>query len=223
MTRRNALLVTLFSLLACGLHSTILLTPFNQYAQTSALKVFLFTLFPVVYFKVSKEGAIRGLFAAKVDRKGLRLSIILAISAFAFIFATFMIVNPMLDQSMIVGALSNVGITGGNYPLAFAYYTLVNVALEELFFRGFVFSLLYRMNYRIYAHVYSSLLFSLYHLSVIRNAAMPGVLFVAIAGLVGVGLLFNELTRRCNSVAGSYLVHVSASLAISIVGAYLLY
>jgi len=140
-----------------------------------------------------------------------------------FILAAFIVINPLLDRQMIVGALSNVGITGENYFFALAYYILINVALEELFFRGFLFSILYRMNVKRYAHIFSSLLFAVYHISVMREGVTLGLLILSTVGLIFVGLLFNEITRRCESVVGSYAVHMGASLAIGLIGAYYLY
>ena len=42
LSKRNMLVLTGLSFLACGLHSAMLYSPFNQYAYTSALKVILF-------------------------------------------------------------------------------------------------------------------------------------------------------------------------------------
>jgi len=227
MKYKNLLLITAFSLLACVLHSLMLLTQFNQYAYTSGFKLFLFILFPVIYFAVSKEGKFKDLFfltedSSPIDKKYIKVSFVLAFLAFALILIGFFIMRPMLDQSMIIGALSDVGITENNFIPAFVYYALVNAALEELFFRGFIFITLYRMNFKIYAHVYSALLFAVYHIAVMKEGVTPGLLILAIVGLVVVGLMFNELTRRCRSIIGSYAVHVGAGVAISLIGVYIL-
>ena len=79
------------------------------------------------------------------------------------------------------------------------------------------------MRWKVFAHAYSAVLFAVYHLSVMRYGATPGLLVLGIIGLVFVGLLFNEITRRCNSVVGSYVVHLSASIAIGLIGAYYIY
>jgi len=79
------------------------------------------------------------------------------------------------------------------------------------------------MRWKVFAHAYSAVLFAVYHLSVMRYGATPGLLVLGIIGLVFVGLLFNEITRRCNSAVGSYVVHLSASIAIGLIGAYYIY
>ena len=170
---RNILLITVFSLLACGLHSLMLYTPFNQYAYTSALKFALFMLCPAIYFALANSGRFKDLFSFRGNKKYIKASFFLGIGAFVFILAAFIAINPLLDRVMIVGALSNVGITGENYLFALAYYILINVALEELFFRGFLFLTLFRMNVKSYAYIFSGLLFAAYHISVILCIYAP--------------------------------------------------
>ena len=220
---RNILLITVFTLLACCLHSLSLYTPFNQYVFTSALKVVFFVSCPAIYYYAAKDGKLKDLFSIRGNKKSIRAALFFSIGVFVFILAAFLAINPLLDRAMIVGALANVGITRDNYFFALAYYLLANVALEELFFRGFLFSTLYRMDVKRYAHAYSSLLFAVYHIAVMRGGVTPGLLALATVGLVFVGLLLNEIVRRCESVIGSYAVHMSASLAIGLIGAYFLY
>jgi len=198
----------------------VLFTPFNDYVYTSLVKLTLFTGLPLLHFAISKEGRFRGLFLPWENKKSKKLSILLGAVAFVAVFIGFAIIRPWLDGVMVVNALSNAGITGDNYIFAITYYIIINVALEELFFRGFIFLTLYRMGYKHFAHIFSSLLFALYHVAIMRYGATPGLLLVSAAGLVAVGLVFNQITKRCGNVIGSYIVHASASLAISLVGFY---
>ncbi|MCL1820538.1 MAG: CPBP family intramembrane metalloprotease [Oscillospiraceae bacterium] len=223
MKNKNILLITAFSLFACTLHGLILHTPFNDYIYTSAAKVILFMLCPLLYFKFSKEGTLRDLFRIKVDKKSIIKTLLLGIITFSFVFVVFAVIRSWLDSSMIINAMSNVGIDRNNYIFAVMYYILVNVALEELFFRGFVFLVLYKMNYKRFAFVYSSVLFAVYHIAVMKDGVTPSLLVLSVIGLIGVGLLFNEITRRYESAFGSFMIHVSASLAISLIGFNFLY
>jgi membrane protease YdiL (CAAX protease family) len=79
------------------------------------------------------------------------------------------------------------------------------------------------MNFKIYAYAFSAVLFALYHVSVIRDGAAPGLFLLGIIGLVAAGLIFNEFARRCNSIVGSLAIHVSANLAINLIGVYYVY
>jgi membrane protease YdiL (CAAX protease family) len=201
----------------------MLYTPLNNYAFTSIVKVIFFTLCPLIYFKIAKEGKYTDLFARGGDKKSIKQALILALIVFIFIFAAFAVINPWLDSAMIIDAMSNVGITSGNYIFAVLYYVIVNVALEEWFFRGFVFLTLYKMNQNRYAYIYSSMLFAIYHIAVMKDGVTPILLLLSVIGLVIVGLLFNEIARRCGNAIGSFAVHASASLAISLCGYAMLF
>lgn len=216
MKNKNILFVTIFSVAACGLHAMILNTQFNYYVYSSALKVILFTLCPVIYFVVSKEGNFKDMFS-KGDKKNIRRSFALGFIVLMFILIAFMVLRPFLDQAMIVDAFAKNGITSTNFPLVFIYVVLINATLEEIFFRGFVFMTLYRLNYKRYAHAYSCLLFAFYHVAILNNAVAPGMFILFIIGLAVAGLIFNYLVIKCKNVGGSLVVHISANLAINLI------
>lgn len=216
MKNKNILLITIFGVLACGLHAVMLNTQFNYYVYTSVLKVILFTLSPLIYFTISKDGNFSDMFS-KGDKKEIKRSFVLVLAVFVFIWITFIVVRPFLDKEMIATALSRNGITGGNFPIVFIYVVLINAALEEIFFRGFVFMTLYRKNFKRYAHVYSCLLFAFYHIAILNNAVIPSVFIFFTAGLAVAGLIFNYLFIRCKSIIGSLVVHISANLAINLI------
>lgn len=224
MKNKNFWILTICSLAACILHAVMLHTQFNYYLYTSAFKVVLFILTPIIYFMFSSDGKFKDIASLKCSKKNVRLSFIVGFGVFVFILAAFIIVRPFLDETMIVGALENNGITSGNFVLVFIYIIFINAALEELFFRGFIFFTLYRMNLKIYAHIYSCLLFAIYHVAILNNAVSLGMLIFLIAGLAAAGLIFNYFALRCKSISGSLIVHVSANLALnSIVSIYYLF
>ena len=131
-----------------------------------------------------------------------------------------MILRPFLDNTMIISALAKNGIAKGNFHFVFIYIVLINAALEEFFFRGFVFMTLYRMDYKRYAYVYSSILFALYHVFILNNAVSTGVFIFCITGLAVAGLFFNYLAVKCKSIMGSLIVHISANFALNLIAIY---
>jgi len=222
--KKNVLLLTVFSLLACVLHAVMLRTPFNHYAYTSAFKVVVFLICPLIYLKISKEMTVRelfSLFSMNRDRKNIKFSFFLGLGVFAIIIVGFIIAQPLLDSEMIAYALDSYGITRSNAFLVFLYIVLINAAVEELFFRGFIFMSLYRMNLKHYAHLYSSLLFALYHATILNAAMAPGIFILCMAGLVVAGIFFNVLAVKCKSIGGSLIVHISANFALTaMIGVY---
>ena len=214
---KNIFLITIFSLLACGLHALILQTQFNLYLYTSAFKIFVFLLFPLLYFLVSKNGKFKDILSLKGDKKNIKLSFIIGAGVFFFIQLAFLIARQFLDETMITDALEHNGITGSNFPLVFVYIVLINAALEEIFFRGFLFLTIYRMGFKVYAHAYSSLLFAVYHVAILNSAVSLGMLAFLIFGLAVGGLIFNYFTMKCKSISGSLIVHISANLSLNLI------
>jgi len=219
MKNKNVHLITIFAFIACALHAAILQTSFNAYLYTSAFKVVIFILCPVAYFKVSKDGNFKDLlsmFSVREGWKHLRIAFVLGFAVFTFIVVTFMILLPYIDSAMVIDTLAANSITSRNAIFVFIYIVVINAALEQFFFRGFVFMSLYRMNLKRYAHIYSSLLFALYHVPILFNAVSVGILILCTAGLVVAGLIFNVLAIKCKSITGSLIVHISANLALNL-------
>ena len=181
-------------------------------------------MFPALYFFISGNGRFKDLLSLKGGRKNIKISVITGLCVFAFIQAAFMLLRPFFDEAMIAGTLENNGITSGNFPLIFIYIILINAALEEIFFRGFIFLTVYSKGFKLYAHIYSCLLFAFYHVAILNNAVSLGLLIFLIFGLAAAGLIFNYFAMKCGSVAGSLIVHISANLSLNlIVGLYYLF
>ncbi|MCL2108925.1 MAG: CPBP family intramembrane metalloprotease [Oscillospiraceae bacterium] len=202
---------------ACILHALILNSPFNFYPYTSAIKIILFVSFPLVYFRISREMKLKDLFSVGKKKKSLLFSLALGGGVFAFIMLAFLILRQFLDSQMILGALENNGITSENFALVFIYIVFVNAALEELFFRGFVFLTLHKKAHKLFAHLFSALLFAVYHVAILNGAISIGMFVFCIFGLTVAGLIFNYLTVKCGNILGALIVHVSANLALNLI------
>jgi len=216
---KDALLITIFSIAACALHAIMLQTQFNAYLFTSTFKVFIFILCPFLYFKVSRNGKLRdliSLFSMHGNRKNILQTFVLGLSVFLFIVIVFTLTLPLLDSEYIVSALEANSITPGNAIFVFLYIVVINAALEQFFFRGFVFMRLYKMDLKRYAHWYSAVLFSFYHIPILFGAVSWAVLLLCTVGLIVAGLIFNFLAVRFNSITGSLIVHISANLALNL-------
>ena len=227
MKHKNLLLITCLSVTACVLHAVMLNTPFNLYLYTSAVKVVLFVLFPLIYFKASKDLSLKDLFkinSGKTEKKYLKFSLIFGFGVFGLIILFYIILRPFLDNEMIIGALESFGITPANFIFVFIYIVLINAALEELFFRGFIFTGLHKAGFKLYAHVFSALLFSVYHVTILDSALSIGMFLFCVFGLFVSGLIFNFFVLKCKNILGALIVHISANFALNlIVLSYLLF
>ena len=218
---KSIVIVSVISLIACVLYTGFLYTPLNDYLFSSVFKVFIFILAPIVYFAISKNESFKDMFP-KGDKKYIKLSFMYGLAVIAVIFIVFIVVRPFIEREMIVNTMAEYSIDGSNFPFVFIHIVLINAALEELFFRGFIFSTIYKTN-RVYAHLYSSILFSLYHVSYLSNALNLGVFLFAVIGLIIAGIIFNLLVVKCKSMSGCLIVHVSANLALNMIIVYYLY
>jgi hypothetical protein len=226
MKQKYFWLLIIFSLAACVLHALMLISPFNNYALTSGAKIVLFTLFPLIYLRFAKDGSFKDFFKLRGgDKKFIKISCALGAGVFAVIWIAFFFVRWFIDRSMVLEALHNNGITRDNFFLVFIYVVLINAALEQLFFRGFVFGILHRHSkgLKAFAHVYSSVLFSVYHIPILREAVTPAMMIFCVAGLVAAGLIFNALVVRCKCITGALIVHISANFALNTIVLYYLF
>jgi membrane protease YdiL (CAAX protease family) len=111
-------------------------------------------------------------------------------------------------------------ITNTQFVLAAIYTVFVNSFIEELFFRGYVFKGL--LKNRKIAYIFSSALFALYHVTIFKSWFSLPVFLLTMVGLFIGGLIFSYFVEKSNSFLASYLIHISADLAIVGIGIHVL-
>ncbi len=187
------------------------------YPVKSALKIAVFWGAAVLYARAAGDREVLRPFR-RPGCKALRLAVPLAAAVFLLLLGGYLLLAPWLDLSAIPENLAlKEGITPKTFPLAALYITFCNSLLEEYFFRGFAFLILYRLGYVRLAYVFSALAFALYHVSITSNWGSPVLIVLMVAGLTAAGLLFNWLDRD-GSVLPSWLVHMGANLGTNTVG-----
>ena len=221
--RINLMLIVGFSIVSCLIYTLMLYSPYNYYFYTSLVKFGLFLSAPLLYYFFSKQGQIKGRFCFKGSKKYMKLSALFGGFTFVFIICAYIVLNKFFDKQMILDGLAKEGITKSTYPYVFAHIVFVNSFLEELFFRGFVFLTIFNLGFKRFAYIFSSILFSLYHISMMNTWFSPQMFLLCLVGLVGAGMIFNELDRRCENIWGGFFLHIGANLAINLIGMYLLY
>jgi len=207
-------------LVACILHAAMLFSPFNMYLYTSAFKVILFISFPIIYYKFIRGERFLNYIFVKGDKRNTKLAFLLGLGVFAFLWGAFFVLRPFIDSEMITYALEANGITADNFHFVFIYIVLINAFLEQFFFRGFVFGTIYREGFKKYAHLYSGVLFSVYHIPIMVGGVSFGILMLSVVGLVVAGLIFSFMMVKCKNIWGSLIVHVSANFALNLIVVY---
>ena len=211
--KHSLLLLILFCTAAVSVVDGIIMP---GYAIKSAAKLLLFGLVPILYTKYAGI-PLRGLFQMK--KRELKQAALLGIAVFTLILGGYFLLRNAADFSGITESLTtNAGVSRELFPIVAVYIPLVNALLEEFFFRGFAFLTLCHFFPAKFVYLFSSVVFSLYHVSILQGWFSPALYALAMAGLVVGGLLFNRLDSHSKSLLPSYFVHMSANLAINTVG-----
>ena len=192
------------------------------YFYKSVFKVILFLLIPLVYFLLYKDELkyMKQLFIPK--KKDFIIAISLGIIVYGVIIGAYFLLKNYIDFSAIQNSLTQgIGVNKENFIYVALYISFMNSLLEEFFFRGYSFILLKNKTNRIFAYIFSSVLFAFYHVGM-TSGWFNGVIYVlAMLGLMIGGCIFNYLNERCENIYMSWLVHMFANFAINTVGCIL--
>ncbi|MGP4109190.1 CPBP family intramembrane glutamic endopeptidase [Virgibacillus sp. L01] len=186
-----------------------------EYLYKTMAKVFIFflVLFSFHYIAKSKTTyfATRG-----IDTRRLKISAGLGIGAFLILFGAYLVLKEHIDFTQISENLAQKNITGDTFLFISIYIIVGNSFLEEIFFRGFIFKNL-QQKHRLFAYIYSSFLFAIYHTAIFLTWFNIGLFLLALFGLFSVGLVFNWLNENSSNIYNSWLVHIIADSAIIII------
>jgi uncharacterized protein len=176
-----------------------------------SIKPAIFLLVPLVFynFKFKKE---------QFGINNLKKAIFSGIIFFSILMISYFLLSAFIDFNKISDDLQNrYNITKLIFIWIGLYVIFVNSFLEEFFFRGFVFLNIHKTNKKI-AHIYSALLFSLYHTSIFITWFSVPILILCLFGLFAVGIFFNLLDQKNKSIIPSWISHIFADIAIIIIG-----
>lgn len=219
--KRSTLFVILTAILCCGVMAFVDGVLMPGYAVKSAIKLVLFLVCPFVLSRFDGDIAVLSLFRA--EKKGIVKPLLLGAGLYALILGAYFLVRNAFDFSAIAGSLSgNAGVTKENFLFVAIYISFVNSLLEEFFFRGFVFTNLKRLYSAKFAHLFSAVVFALYHVAMMIGWFSLPLFLLCMAGLTVGGLIFNRLNEKLGSIYASWFVHMFANFAINTIGFILL-
>ena len=207
---RRILLITGIACLLMGVVDSVIQP---GYAARSAIKAALFLLLPLL-------GAGRPLRQPLcASRRALAAAAAAGLAVFALLLGGFFLLRPVLDLSQLTGTLTaSTGVDRQNFPLVALYISLVNSFLEESFFRGFAFLALASHTSVRTACLFSAGAFALYHVAMTLGWFPLPLLMLVVAGLFLGGCFFNWCAWKSGSLLPSWLIHISADLAICAIG-----
>lgn len=191
-----------------------------NYAVKTVIKLLMFLIIPAIYFNLARDRNIYISSASRIkEKKRLSIGLFSGLLFFAVLIITYYLLQSFIDFKPIITELETKRmITPLNFIFVGIYITLCNSFIEEFFFRGFVFLGIYKTGKPVTAYLYSSILFSLYHIMIFRNWFSMPLFLLAVFGLFVVGILFNWMDTKSKNFINSWIAHILADAAIILIG-----
>jgi len=188
-----------------------------NYAVKSIVKILLFTLLPIVYSLVDRQVHLSKLFC--FNKSSIKLAAFLGVGVYIFILSAYLILAPYFDFSKVTLALqNNIGVNKSNFVFVAIYISFINSLLEEFFFRGISFLTLKDVLSRKVSYLFSATVFALYHIAIMTSWFSLPLFIILIISLFVAGLMFDWLDEKNGNIYVSWMVHMSANLAINTIG-----
>ena len=218
LSRKNIYII--LSVLICTVAVCFIDTVIQPgYWIKSGTKLFLFLSVIGAYFITNKDELprLKRLFFPK--RWDILKGLGIGIAIFAFLLGAYFTLRDRIDFSVITGKLtSDTGVSRKNFIYVSLYISVVNSLLEELFFRGLGFIILKKSTSRLFAYIFSSFMFAVYHSGMTSGYFNIGIFLFTLFGLFVGGVIFNFLDDKSETVYASWLTHLFANLGINTVG-----
>ncbi len=183
------------------------------YAVKSAIKVVVFLLFPLIFAKMIQVNFFDHPFT--LDRKGVLKLLALGLLIYAVIIGAYALTRNFFDYPSLVRSLSaDQKVASSSFIWVALYISFCNSFLEEFLFRFAAFIQLSKFTARKTAYAFSSVLFAVYHISIIGTSFPLPLLFLALIGLTAGGYIFDFVDEKNETICNSWVIHMFADFAI---------
>ncbi len=183
------------------------------YIVKSALKIVVFLFFPLLSMKKADIKIFDSSF--KLNIKIIRNLILLGLLVYFLIIGIYFITKNIFDYSSLVSSLSDdQKVESKNFIGVAMYISFGNSFLEEFLFRLISFIELSKYTKRKISYIFSSIMFAVYHVSMIGVSFPLPLLFLSLVGLTAGGLIFNYADEKHSNIYNSWIIHMFADFAI---------
>ena len=183
------------------------------------IKMIAYLLVPMSYFLINKEEfkEFKKMFIP--NKKDFQKTTTLSITIYITLVAGYFLLRNIIDFSNVTDNLTNnMGITLNNFLYVTIYIAFINSFCEEFFYRGYSFITLKKHTNRIFAYIFSSTLFAIYHIGMLLESFETTTLFLAVIGLFVGGCIFSYLNEKSNNIYPSWIVHMFTNFGINTIG-----
>ncbi|HBP38022.1 MAG TPA: hypothetical protein DD640_04645 [Clostridiales bacterium] len=220
MRRKTADLIwiILLSCCACLVFFWVARVIQPSYPVKATIRLLLFLGAPLVFWILRRRLSLGEILRRLLPRRNQlkQLGLILIAGAALILLANWL-VDPLcrlFGVESIVAEISSRSQTNQERMIkAMIFIPLVNACGEELFFRFFCVLELDTLGYQRLALIFPAVLFSLYHLAIIRSWFSPALLILVLGGLFLSGLVLGLLVRRDRHICGVWLLHGLVNIA----------
>ncbi len=189
----------------------------DYYTKTIA-KIILFISIPIFVNKLMKSSN-KHIRTSNNSVRDFKIGVCIGLGIIIVILLAYVVFKKHIDSTAILRELSNKSnITKQNYPFIGLYIIFGNSFLEEYFFRNFMFINFYRAGWKNVAYASSSLLFSIYHVSIFKTWFPSGIILLSLLGLLIAGLFLDYVNTKSNSIFNSWIIHICADIAVIGIG-----
>ena len=180
------------------------------YLVKTLIKLPLFVIYPMMCLKKIK---------VRTSYKKTRIT---ALFVFTVIIVAFLLFRGFIDLDAIRYDMTHrMLIDKSLFVIAALYTVFINSFAEEIFFRGFIFKGLLKYSKDL-AYLISALAFAVYHVAIFLTWFSLPIILLILFGLFVGGLIFNYFVEETDSILASYLIHITADLAIVLIGLHVL-
>lgn len=171
----------------------------NQLAKITNTLIHIYLLvFIILLYLLSKINVFNCSDAFKFSKKDIRITLILCIIISILQFFSFKFIHPKL--------YSNQNFLLNNILMNLILAQLLNCIIEEIFFRGYIFSLLNtKFTDKVYVFV-SSIIFAIYHIIIFDVSSIIECIMLSIFTL-SVGICLGYIYIKASNLLPCILIH----------------
>lgn len=210
------LFIMLYVVLSCIFMAFIELIIEPNYLIKSIIKIIMFFGIPFIITRLLKINILKNF---KINKKEIIKLFKMGIVIYLVGFILYLILKNVFDFSEIVHSLMvDQQVSKSQFILVAIYISFGNSLLEEFMFRLISFIKLKEYCSRNFAYIFSSIMFSFYHIAMISIAFPLPLTFLSLIGLFILGILFNWLDEKDNNIYNSWFVHMFCDFLIMTIG-----
>ncbi len=176
-------------------------------------KVLSFIIIPLFVWYYLKE---RPWKFGKITKESFVYGITFWVLSAVIIYVSYFILKDQIDWQSINSSLETRWITAVTFIFVFVYIMFWNSLIEEYFFRWFIFNSLLKFN-KFLAFIFSSFLFSFYHMAIFWTWFSWYLIVLALIGLFIGSLFFSWLFIKTKWIWWAYIFHIIVDLIIVVI------